>query len=126
MTDHTPGQATPPEMMLSEAEQQQLATDRLLTAIDSMAPDQLETAVTDPQVAGYVMLIAARHMCPFCLANWPVERVKGEYPVMHRRWKSLRTMPSADRVPCKATQLRALAEGWTVNPIMAAEGGTDD
>lgn len=123
MTDRTPGQATPPELMLSEAEQQQLATNRLLSAIDSMTPDQLEAAVTDPQVASYVMLIAVRHMCPFCAADWPVEHSHGECPVIHVRPASLWRNPSADHVQCQAARLRAMAENWPFNPVIAAERG---
>lgn len=113
----------PTTRILTDPEQQQLATGRLLVAIDSMTPDQLETAVLDPQVASYVMLIAARHMCPFCAADWPVEHSHGECPVIHVRPESLKYVPSADHVQCQAARLRAMAENWPFNPVIAAERG---
>lgn len=68
-------------------------------------------------------LEAACLMCPFCLADWPVEYSHGECPVIHVRPASLWRNPSADHVQCQAARLRAMAEGWPFNPVIAAERG---
>lgn len=66
---------------------------------------------------------AYRASCPFCAADWPVEYSHGECPVIHVRPAALWRNPSADHVQCQAARLRALAEGWSVNPLVAAESG---
>lgn len=52
MSDRTPGQSTPPELMLSEAEQQERYTLRMIELQDGGTPDQFEKALADERVNG--------------------------------------------------------------------------
>lgn len=123
MSEPTPREPWP---TMTEAEVQERATGRLLAAIDSMALDQLEKAAHDPTVAPYLFMIAARCQCPFCAADWPIDLPRSNAQMLwHRRPESLKLMPSADLVECQAWRIRALAGGITVNPMVAAEVGTE-
>jgi hypothetical protein len=93
-------------------------TDEMLHRADMAAGEVMNGRGQKPLLTA---LESARTECPFCLADWPVEHSHGECPVIHVRPLSLKYMPSADHVQCKAARLRAMHEGWAVNPLVAAE-----